>query len=217
MDSRKIPKPTIKRLAIFHRCLENLVISGVSSISSKDFADRLGIKASQVRKDLSYFGEFGKRGVGYNTELLLDSISEILGIRKRWNTCIVGMGNLGMALANYPGLSKSGFVAKALFDNNPNKIGMPMPNNLAIESTAKLKEIVKSRNIEIGVITVPASAAQSTADLLTEAGIKGIVNFAPIRLSLPQEIINEEIDISASFRSLAFSMTYGSSKKGRKH
>ncbi|MGC9322808.1 MAG: redox-sensing transcriptional repressor Rex, partial [Kosmotogaceae bacterium] len=168
-----------------------------------------------VRKDLSYFGEFGKRGVGYGTELLLDSISEILGIRKKWNTCIVGMGNLGMALANYPGLSNSGFIAKALFDNNPNKIGIPMPNDLVIESTSLLKEIVRERNIEIGVITVPASAAQSTAELLIEAGIKGMVNFAPVRLSLPPEVRNEEIDISVSFRSLAFNMTFGSSKRGR--
>jgi len=215
MDSRRIPRPTIKRLAVYHRCLENLVISGVPSISSKDLAERLGIKASQVRKDLSYFGEFGKRGVGYGTELLLDSISEILGIRKRWNTCIVGMGNLGMALANYPGLAGSGFITRALFDNNPNKIGIPMPNDLIIESTSLLKNIVRERNIEIGVITVPANAAQSTAELLIDASIKGIVNFAPVRLSLPPEVRNEEIDISVSFRSLAFSMTFGSSGRGR--
>jgi len=215
MDSRRIPKPTIKRLAVYHRCLENLVISGVPSVSSKDLAERLGIKASQVRKDLSYFGEFGKRGVGYGTELLLDSISEILGIRKKWNTCIVGMGNLGMALANYPGLSSSGFITRALFDNNPNKIGIPMPDDLVIESTSLLKEIVRERNIEIGVITVPASAAQSTAELLIEARIKGMVNFAPVRLSLPPDVKNEEIDISVSFRSLAFNMTFGSSRRGK--
>ncbi|HNU23777.1 MAG TPA: redox-sensing transcriptional repressor Rex [Mesotoga sp.] len=216
MDNTKIPKPTIKRLAVYHRCLENMVISGVASVSSNDLAERLGIKASQVRKDLSYFGEFGKRGVGYSTKHLLDSISEILGIRKKWKTCIVGMGNLGMALANYPGLENSGFISKALFDNNPNKIGIPMPNDLVIESTEVLEEIVKKRQIEIGVITVPANAAQIIADLLADAGVKGIVNFAPIRLTLPPGISNEEIDISVSFRSLAFNMTFGSSRKGRR-
>lgn len=215
LDNQKIPKPTIKRLAVYYRCLENILFSGKASVSSKEIADELGIKASQVRKDLSYFGEFGRRGVGYSTQQLLESVSDILGMRKIWNVCIVGMGNLGMALAVYPGLSKSGFFIKALFDNNPNKIGIPIPNDLSIEPISILKSVVKERAINMGVITVPAEVAQETADALVDAGVQGIVNFAPVRLNLPDSVNVEEIDISVSFRSLAFSISLHSGRRRR--
>lgn len=213
MNSEKIPKPTIKRLMIYHRCLESMVLNGTTKASSKDIADNLGIKASQVRKDLSYFGEFGKRGVGYDLEQLINSLGGILGIHKLWNFSITGMGNLGMALANYPGLVRAGFLLKALFDNDSRKIGT-VSSGLTIEPLTKVNELIKEKEIDIGVITVPAQAAQSVADTLVEAGVRGIVNFAPVRLSLPESVSVEEIDISVSFRSLAFNMDLRSGFKG---
>ncbi|ACR80248.1 MULTISPECIES: redox-sensing transcriptional repressor Rex [Kosmotoga] len=204
MPEEKIPRPTIKRLAIYYRCLEKQLLQEKNSISSKEIGELLGIKASQVRKDLSYFGEFGKRGVGYDTKKLLEGIGEILGIKKEWDTCIVGAGNLGVAIANYPGLTKSGFFVKAVFDNDPKKIGSVLASGIIIDDIQSMPEVIKKRNITIGVITVPASEAQKVADALVDAGILGIVNFAPTKISVPKNVRVEEIDISVVFRSLAF-------------
>lgn len=210
MDGSNVPKPTVKRLAIYYRCVEKLMEKGKESVSSQDIALKLGLKASQVRKDLSYFGEFGKRGVGYDTESLFDNIGEILGMKRRWNVCIVGIGNLGLALANYPALTRSGFYVKALLDNDTNKIGIPMPGDLYIEDVKDMKEIIKKRNIDVGVITVTADNAQTSVDKLVESGIKGIINFAPVKLAVPKSVKLEEIDISVAFRSLAFQINLSS-------
>jgi redox-sensing transcriptional repressor len=216
LDSQNVPKPTVKRLAMYHRCLESMIRNGRTNVSSKDIADLLGIKSSQVRKDLSYFGEFGKRGVGYSADRLLEGVSQILGMRKNWNFCIVGMGNLGMALANYAGLEKSGFFVRALFDNNPSKIGLPMPGELTIEPVNRLKRLVHEREISIGVIAVPGEVAQEIVDLLIASGVRGIINFAPVRLSIPEGVSIEDIDISVTFRSLAFSMSLDQVRQGKR-
>ncbi|AKI96965.1 redox-sensing transcriptional repressor rex [Kosmotoga pacifica] len=203
----KIPKPTIKRLAVYYRCLENLIKSGKETVSSQELGTYLNIKASQVRKDLSYFGEFGKRGIGYQTRRLLDGIAEILGIKRTWNVCIVGAGNLGIALANYPGLSKGGYHVKVIFDNNPAKIGMKLQNGLIVEDLKNFEKVTKEKEIHIGVITVPAESAQQVADIMLSSGIKGIINFAPVKLSIPKKIPVEEIDISLTFRALSFQIS----------
>lgn len=212
----KIPKPTIRRLAIYYRCLEKLLHESQMNISSKEFGDRLGIKASQVRKDLSYFGEFGKRGVGYNTVKLLDSIGEILGIKKTWNVVIVGAGNLGKAICNFEALEESGFIIKGVFDRDRNKIGKRANNKLPIKHIDELNDFANNNKIDVGVITVPAESAQEIANKLVNLKIKGIINFAPIKLKLPDNIKIEDLDISVFFRSLSFqiSMEQRSLRKG---
>ena len=210
MEGVNVPKPTVKRLALYYRCIEKMLETGRENVSSQDIAVKLELKASQVRKDLSYFGEFGKRGVGYDAESLFDNIGEILGMKRRWNVCVIGIGNLGLALANYPALTRSGFYIKALLDSDNNKIGIPMPGDLYIEDVKNMKNIVKSRNIDVGVITVTADSAQEIADQLVEAKIKGIINFAPLKLVVPKDVRLEEIDISVAFRSLAFQINLGS-------
>ncbi|OAA31240.1 redox-sensing transcriptional repressor rex [Kosmotoga arenicorallina S304] len=204
MENRKIPKPTIKRLAVYYRCLENLIKSGMETVSSQELGNRLNVKASQVRKDLSYFGEFGKRGIGYQTRRLQDGIAEILGIKREWNVCIVGAGNLGVALANYPGLFKSGYKIKAIFDIDPKKVGRKLQNGLVVEDLKNFGEIVRREKIHMGVIAVPASSAQYVANLMVSSRIEGIINFAPVRLNIPETFPLEEIDISLTFRALSF-------------
>ncbi|MFW6120203.1 MAG: redox-sensing transcriptional repressor Rex [Petrotogales bacterium] len=204
---KKIPKPTIKRLAIYYRCIEKLLQENQFKLSSKELGEHLGIKASQVRKDLSYFGEFGKRGVGYNTSQLLDSIGEILGIRKTWSVVVVGAGNLGRAICNFEALKKSGFIIKDIFDKDKNKIGKELDNGLIIKDIDELNDYTIDNKIDVGVITVPANSAQKIANKLVNLKIKGIINFAPAKLKVPEHIKIEDLDISVYFRSLSFQIS----------
>ncbi|WP_448374509.1 redox-sensing transcriptional repressor Rex [Fervidobacterium sp.] len=199
----KIPKPTVKRLGLYYRCLARYKEDGVNFISSQDIADRLNIKPSQVRKDLSYFGEFGKRGLGYNVSKLLSEIAHIIGVNKEWNVAIIGAGNLGSALANYPGLLKHKFRVVAVFDNDREKVGKKL-SGITVSHISELSKLVKELKIEIAVLAVPESAAQYVAELVEEAGIKGIVNFSPIKLrtSIPVE----DVDITLSFETIAYTI-----------
>ncbi len=210
MSPKKIPDPVAKRLALYHRCVNTLLNQGKDTTSSKELGERLSLKASQIRKDLSYFGDFGKRGMGYNLKYLRESLEHILGISKPWNVGIVGAGNIGTALSNYQGLLKDGYKVVALFDRNPSKIGTFVgTQKIPIYSLNELCDKIKELSIEIGVIAVPANHAQSIADRLVECGIKGIVNFAPMKLYL-KNVILEDVDISISFKSLTFKI-WGSS------
>lgn len=200
----KIPKPTIKRLAIYYRCLDNMLSEGKEYVSSKELAEKLKIKSSQVRKDLSYFGEFGKRGVGYNVKSLAAELKKIIGIDRRWRVVVVGAGNIGRAITNYPGLYKNRFDVIAVFDSDPHKIGLSAGVAGPIKPMEDLEKVVKSKKVEIGVIAVPAEAAQEVADSLVKAGIKGIVNFAPVTINVPPEVVVEDVDITVSFKTLAY-------------
>ncbi len=197
----KIPKPTIKRLGLYYRCLSRFKDDGVNFVSSQDIAERLNIKSSQVRKDLSYFGEFGKRGLGYNVKRLIVEIADIIGINKEWNVAIIGAGNLGRALANYPGLSKHKFKVVAIFDNDREKVGKKIAG-ITVYHMNDLKELVEKMNIEMAVIAVPESAAQLVVEQVEETSIRGIVNFSPVKLrtSLPVE----DVDITLSFETLSY-------------
>ncbi|WP_448377837.1 redox-sensing transcriptional repressor Rex [Fervidobacterium sp.] len=197
----KIPKPTVRRLGLYYRCLTRYKEEGVNFVSSQDIADRLNIKPSQVRKDLSYFGEFGKRGLGYNVSKLISEIAHIIGVNKEWNVAIIGAGNLGSALANYPGLAKHKFNVVAMFDNDRQKVGKKIAG-IPVFHISELNQKVKELNIEMAVIAVPESAAQYVAELVEEAGIKGIVNFSPIKLRT--NIPVEDVDITLSFETLAY-------------
>jgi redox-sensing transcriptional repressor len=202
----KIPGPVSKRLALYHRCVATLLSEGKCLTSSQELGERLVLKPSQIRKDLSYFGEFGKRGTGYNLENLRLSLENVLRINKAWNVCIVGAGNIGTALANHKEFFKEGYNIIAFFDRNPLKIGKKIgERGIIVYPIGEMEEKIKSLDIEIGVIAVPASEAKNVADLLVKSGIKGILNFAPIKLKL-EEVEIEDVDIAISFKALTFKM-----------
>lgn len=200
----KIPNPVSKRLALYHRCVVSLLSEGKEVTSSQELGDRLALKPSQIRKDLSYFGEFGKRGTGYELRELKLSLENLLSINKTWNVCIVGAGNIGTALANHTEFFKEGYKIIAFFDKNPSKIGKKIGiRSIPVYSVEELEEKVKELKIEIGVIAVPSASARSVAELLVKAGIKGILNFAPMKLKI-ENVEIEDVDIAISFKALTF-------------
>ena len=204
MRTPKIPKPTVRRLAIYYRCLTKLKDNSLEKTSSKEMADLLGIKASQVRKDLSYFGEFGKRGVGYNVDKLAFKLKEILGLKKNWNVAIVGSGNLGSAIANYAGLEKNGFKIISAFDVDEKKVGKMIVPGVTIQRLNEIEKNIKENHIEIAILTVPVNAAQEVTDRLINCGIKGILNFTPTSISTPEDVSVEDVDFVISMKSLTF-------------
>jgi redox-sensing transcriptional repressor len=185
----KIPKPVARRLAIYYRVLKEQSKNGAETISSSSLGRMLDLKPSQIRKDLSYFGGFGKRGTGYNVIDLMKSIEKILGIDKRWNVLIIGAGKIGRALANYPGLIQDGFTIKGIVDVSEKKIGKTIDEHLTIEDVAEMEKIIRERKIEIGVLCVPSDVAQKVLNSVIQYGIKGIVNFVPKRLKAPKDFI----------------------------
>jgi len=202
----KIPKPVARRLAIYYRVLKEHNKSGAETISSSSMGRILDLKPSQIRKDLSYFGGFGKRGTGYNVIDLMKSIEKILGIDKSWNVLIVGAGKIGRALANYPGLLQDGFKVKGIVDVSEKKIGKIIDEQLVIEDVRDMEKIIKERAIDIGVLCVPSEVAQKILNTVIQFGIKGIVNFVPKRLKAPKDVMIEDVLISLSFKALSFRM-----------
>ncbi len=201
---RKIPKPTIRRLAIYYRCLERLEQQGEENISSKLLAQMVHIKDSQVRKDLSYFGSFGRRGIGYNIQKLLSEIRKILGIHKSWRVVIIGAGNIGQAIARFKHMEKHNFQVIGVFDTDKRKIGKQITNNLVVSDMNSLESFIVHNQAEIAVIATPAEAAQSVAERLEKAGIRGIICFAPITLDC--NIPVEYVDITVFFKTLVHSV-----------
>jgi len=202
----KIPEPTTERLALYSRPLESLLEDGTVLVSSEKVAELCGVSPAQVRKDLAYFGEFGVRGVGYDVRDLLKEIRKILATDREWTLCIVGMGNLGSALVENENFRKRGYRFMAAFDSDPKKIGRKLPCGLTIESPIKIGEVVPVHHIEIGVITTPRTAAQRVADLLVDAGIKAILNFAPIQVRSQGSCPVENVDFSVKLESLAYQL-----------
>ncbi len=202
--SSKLPAPTIERLAYYTRPLEIYLKAGIPVISSEALARHCGVNSAQVRKDLAHFGEFGVRGVGYEVETLLKEIKKILSTDREWNLCIVGLGNLGTALAENQNFAKRGYKFVAAFDSDPEKIGKYLPGGLKIHPVEKLPDLVEKLKIEIGVITTPPQQAQGVAELLFSAGIKAILNFAPIQIRSPECCIVENVDFSVNLENLAY-------------
>jgi len=200
----KIPKATITRLSIYYRQLELLEFDGYRVVSSEKLAWLCQVNPAQVRKDLGYFGEFGIRGVGYDVIDLQAQIKEILAINRNWNLGIVGIGKLGSALVQHHNFSARGFKCVAAFDNAPDKIGKRLPSGLKVRSIGELKEAVRDLDVEIGVITTPASAAQKVADFLLEAHVNAILNFAPTRISVPECCLVENIDFTVMLDVLVY-------------
>jgi redox-sensing transcriptional repressor len=197
----KVPSAAISRLITYLRILEELEAKGIHRTSSEQLAEEAQVTAFQVRKDLSYFGSYGTRGVGYTVPVLKRELRHILGLNRRWGLAIVGMGRLGSALADYPGFGET-FELRGFFDVDPEKIGKPVGRGV-IEPMEALSQRVPGR-IEIALLTVPREAAQEAADQLVRAGIKGILNFAPVVLEVPKEVAVENVDFLAGLTRLAF-------------
>lgn len=194
-----ISQATIDRLPLYFRTLRLAEDEEITIISSEELGRRLDITPEQIRKDLATFGQFGRKGIGYDVSELKNRISNILGLQNQWKLAIVGVGHLGGALANYVNFAPLGFSVVALFDSNKEIIGT-LINGIKVKNITTLKKTVESRKIDIGVISVPDYAAQSVADALVDAGIKGIWNFAPTKLNVPPTIplVNEDLSIGLS-------------------
>lgn len=203
----KIPEATVMRLSVYSRYLHQLLNEGTDTISSGDIARGVGVSSAQVRKDLAYFGEFGTRGVGYKVEDLYGHLMKILGLDRRWNIVIIGAGKLGSALALYQGFTDRGFSIGAVLDVDEERIGTKL-GDLEIESLDLLEERIKEKNINVGVVTVPGSAAQIVTDRLVAAGVKGILNFSPRVIKVPDDVILRNVDLSVHLEVLSFNLAF---------
>ncbi len=202
MRYSKIPNETVRRLPVYLRGLTLISQQGLSSVSSSKLADFVSVNPWQIRKDFSYFGDFGTRGVGYNIENLARQIKKILKLDTTRKTALVGVGNLGSAIMAYTGFGTYGFQITAAFDNDPAKIGRKM-NDVAVESISMLDTLGK-RQVDMAIIAVPEQAAQDVADSLVRAGIKGILNFSPRRIVVPKKIKVITIDIATDLARLPY-------------
>ena len=208
----KISNVVIKRLPRYRRYLKELQKKGVDKISSNEFSRLIGYTASQIRQDLNNFGGFGQQGYGYNVSALYNEISAILGLDQEYKMIIVGVGNLGQAIANYTYYYKAGFVVHGLFDVNPRLIGLKI-NDIEVMDYENLVEYVEENNIDIGIICTTKDNAQEVADKLCFAGVKGIWNFAPIDLEVPDYVAVENVHLSDSLHSLAYHMNRNKTEK----
>lgn len=197
------PKATVGRLSLYLRHLEQLAASGQEAISSTKLGQALDISDAQVRKDLGYFGQFGQPGVGYPVRELRDSLRQVLGTHRQWNVALIGVGNLGRALLNYGGFRARGFLITDLFDSDPALIGTPV-DEWTIHSIDELPVIAKQRPLELAVLSVPAHAAHQVAQNVQEAGIAGILNFAPTTLTVPKPLSVVSVDLGLELEQLAF-------------
>lgn len=188
-----VPGIVIGRLPIYLRALTLLENEGKAVTSSQELGKRLGISSAQIRKDLSHFGEFGKQGTGYKISFLQEQLREILNLNQLWPIALIGFGDLGQAIIHYDGFPEKGFHIKAVFDNAPQKIGQTI-NNLTIKSSGAMAPVIQEEGIKIAILAVPIGVAQTVAEALVEAGIKAILNYAPITLTLPPEIQVQNID-----------------------
>jgi len=204
----KIPEATIRRLSRYSRCLEAVEEKGEKVISSAQLANKCMVNAAQVRKDLAYFGEFGIRGVGYYVKDLLSDIKRILGLNKEWRMALIGVGNLGSALLSYKDFLKQNYKIVAAFDIDPPKVIGRVSEKLGkpveILHINRIKEVAKERNLEIALITTPPSEAQGVANLLVEAEIRGMLNFAPVQITVPDGFVVKDVFFTTLLDNLAY-------------
>lgn len=204
----RIPRPTVKRLSLYLRELEALLEKRQETISSKQLGEALGLTDAQVRKDLAFFGQFGHPGIGYRIAELVAQLRKILGTDKQWNAAIVGAGNIGRALMPYARFRRKGFDIVAVFDSDEKVRGTVIAGH-KVRPMKDLPALVKERNILIGIVAVPADAAQGVADQLVQAGVKGILNFAPVRLDVHDAVSVSSVDFSLALEQLAFQVSLG--------
>jgi redox-sensing transcriptional repressor len=199
----EIPRKTIYRLSIYLRCLARLHENGIGTVSSEALAKAAGVKPTQLRKDLAYFGTFGTRGLGYDVTDLFKKISEELGTSRLQPVILVGVGHLGLALLSYRGFEKEGFEIIAAFDAEP-KRKRDKETKQPIYGMGELKEFVKAQNIKMAILTVPAAAAQEVANQLVNTGVTGILNFSPIVLSVPEEVMVNNVNLAIELENLSY-------------
>jgi redox-sensing transcriptional repressor len=202
-----IPDATVSRLPMYHRSLVSLAARGVILVSSEELAEASGVSSAKLRKDLSFLGSYGTRGVGYDVEFLLYQIARALGLTQEWPVVIVGVGNLGHALAGYPGFASRGFSVVGLFDTDARRVGETVVvagKNLEVQDISKLPQILLSTRASIGVIATPESAAQEVCDLMVRNGVTSILNFAPILIEVPDGVDVRRVDLATELQILAF-------------
>ena len=203
MNASEVPDVVVLRLPLYVRALTQLLESGGDIVSSQQLGALLQMTPAQIRKDLSYFGRFGKQGRGYNVRFLHEELRQILGLDRNWSACLVGVGNLGQAIINYPGFAPEGFNILAAFDSDPELVGMKV-GDLAVQPMSELGKTLEPRGLSIGIVAVPASQAQSVIEQLVESGVKGILNYAPIAPYVPMGVVLRNIDPVLSLQSMTF-------------
>jgi redox-sensing transcriptional repressor len=205
MNADKIPDIIIGRLPIYLRALQRMSANGMATTSSQELGDYVGISAAQIRKDISQFGEFGKQGTGYSIPFLIDKLREILKVNRMWDVAVVGVGDMGHALARYGGFAERGFRVTVLFDSDASKIGQKV-GDFVIEDSTQLVERLQACKIKVAMLAVPASAAQEVADKLVQAGVRAILNYAPTALNVPGSVHVQHIDPSTHLQRMTFYM-----------
>lgn len=210
-QSNRVSDATVKRLSKYYRTLQNALSAEKTTISSEEIGKLNGLTAAQVRKDLSFFGAFGRRGLGYNVVDLHRAISKILGLHRTWNVCLVGAGNIGTALVHFKQFAEQGFIIRVVFDSDPQKVGQ-MVGDMQIHDFATAKDVIEAESIKIAVVAVPAQAAQKVVDQLVDAGIRAILNFAPISIFVPKGVAVRNENMAIEIEALSYAL----SSKGQK-
>jgi redox-sensing transcriptional repressor len=205
-DGPKISDATVKRLSKYYRTLQNAIAQEKPTISSEEIARINGLTAAQVRKDLSFFGAFGRRGLGYNVVDLHRNISQILGLHRTWNVCLVGAGNIGTALVHFRQFQDQGFLFKLILDNDTSKLGSKI-GDLEVQDLEQCDDLVKRERIKIAVVAVPAPAAQKVVDRLVQAGVKAILNFAPVTILVPPGVFVRNENMAIEIEALSYALT----------
>jgi redox-sensing transcriptional repressor len=205
------PRPSrasVGRLSLYLRHLESLLRDGTETVSSGQLGEPLGVTDAQVRKDLAYLGHLGQPGIGYPTQDLIAALRHALGVDRPWTAALVGVGNLARALLRYRGFQQRGFRIVALFDADPSKVGLEV-DGLKIHAMSEISAVVAATRADLGMLTVPSESAQSVADALVAAGVKGILNFAPVILRLPRHVSLVSVDLTVQLEQLAFLVQFG--------
>lgn len=205
-NNKPIPDIVVGRLPLYLRALQRMLQEGRQVTSSQELGERLGISAAQIRKDLSQFGEFGKQGTGYNIEYLSNQLREILHVDRVWDAAVVGAGDIGHAVARYTGFAHRGFQIKMIFDSSPEKIGMRI-GDFTVKDSATMGEEIHKAGIQVVMLSVPAGAAQMVADELVKAGVKAILNYAPVNLVVPQGVHVQYIDPAIHLQRMTYYLT----------
>lgn len=207
MTSPRISDSTVRRLSVYLRLLRELSDEGREIVSSRELAERSGTTSAQVRKDLSLFGSFGKRGRGYTVSELESSLRSILGLGRRWRVALVGVGKIGSALLGYEDLTRRGFDIVAAVDTDPAKVGRRV-FGVVVTPLAELERTVREREVDMGILATPPEAAQAVADRLVEAGVDGLLNFAPVKLTAADDVAVRSMDVALELEGLSFALSF---------
>ena len=209
-----IPDIVIRRLPIYVRTLKAIEATGIGTVSSDDLAEQIGVTAAQIRRDLSYFGKFGKQGKGYDVTTLVAEIEHILNLDRQWDVALIGYGHLGQAIAAYKGFDKSTFRISAIFDRNPKHVGSISEDGASVLSDTEISRVVREQGIRLGIVAVPATAAQHVTDELIAGGVTAILNYAPVILRVPDGVWVREVDPTSAMQSMTYYLTNNTGSDG---